>query len=85
MACQVLADQDLYKCNPEEFKCEKCDPPATGCNFLKPCQATCGKFTPEEMMGAWRGIMSKDKDGPSKHEYGEYDFVFGKDNLIMTD
>ena len=60
---QVQAE-DLYRCDPKAYKCMKCDPPnITGCNFLSPCQKTCGKFTPEDLVGTWRGFMAKD-NGP---------------------
>jgi hypothetical protein len=65
--------------------CVKCIPPnIAGCNFETPCKNTCGKFTPEDMQGTWRGMMTKDVGGAKHFDMGEYEFVFGKDDLTMT-
>jgi len=85
LACSnVIADQDLYKCDKAKYQCVKCTPPDTqGCNFLGPCQGTCGKFTPEDLLGVWRGFDAKDHM-PTKFEMGEYRFDFGKADVEVT-
>jgi len=60
-----------------------CDPahPA-GCNYQKPCEASCGHFTPEDMLGHWRGFEVKEGT-PGKFAMGEFDAVFTENKLTV--
>ena len=74
----------MYKCDAEKFMCVKCDPPNTqGCNFEDPCKKTCGKFTPEDMIGTWRGFLVKNH-APANFDMGEYHFEFGTADLTVV-
>ena len=44
---------------------------------------SCGAFTPDELVGTWRGFMVKNNTS-TVFDQGEYDFVFGKNDLTVT-
>lgn len=46
-----------YKCDPESFKCVECPVAGGICDFLPSCENNCGKFTPPELIGVWRGLV----------------------------
>ena len=51
----------LYKCEAKSFKCVECEEhELAGCNYETACTASCGKFTPDDMLGMWRGFVVKD-------------------------
>jgi len=71
LSCAFAAP--LYKCNPETYKCEECKDSTAGCNYLAACEGNCGKFSPADMIGTWRGIDALKGSGPSDFTYGEFD------------
>lgn len=46
------------------------------------CDANCGKFTPTELIGRWRGLNVK-TGMPNNFLMGEIDMVFGDSNLTV--
>ena len=66
----------LYKCEPSSFKCVQCEPhEEAGCNYQKACSSSCGKFSPEDLLGNWRGFVVKN-GSPTKFPMGEVDITF---------
>lgn len=88
-ATSVFAEESappprLYRCDPSEFKCVECkEGHEAGCNYESGCKASCGKFTPEDMVGKWRGFVVKD-GGPKKFAMGEIDANFGNKTVTFT-
>jgi len=46
------------------------------------CNASCGKITPSNLLGAWRGLMVKNMT-KGAFEMGEFDMMFGDSNLTL--
>lgn len=46
------------------------------------CNSSCGKITPSNLLGPWRGLMVKQV---TKGEFvmGEFDMMFGDSNLTL--
>lgn len=47
------------------------------------CNASCGKITPVNMLGNWRGLMVK-KLTKGEFDMGEFDMKFGDSNMTLT-
>lgn len=63
----------------DTFKCET-DPSGM---LDKACNAACGKITPINLIGNWRGLMVKEKMN-GQFVMGEFDMKFGNDNMTLT-
>lgn len=46
------------------------------------CNSSCGKITPSNLLGAWRGLMVKNMT-KGAFEMGEFDMLFGDSNLTL--
>lgn len=75
-------------CHPPQkmFKCDKktlvCAEDKTG-TIKAACDASCGHFTPTNLLGTWRGLMVK-KGMPNVFDMGEIDMIFGDKNLTVA-
>jgi len=49
----------------------------------KACDASCGKITPSNLLGPWRGLMVKEKT-KGQFDMGEFDMLFGDSNMTFT-
>ena len=49
----------------------------------KACNASCGKITPVNLLGPWRGLMVKEKM-KGQFVMGEFDMLFGDSNMTFT-
>jgi len=67
------------KCNTTSFQCEKDE---SGM-IQAACNASCGKITPVNLLGDWRGLMVK-KLQKGEFDMGEFDMHFGDSNMTLT-
>jgi len=71
----------LFRCNPENYQCVECEKGHEGgCNYEVACKASCGKFSPLDLIGKWRGLNVKDR-GVKKFDFGEKTADF-KNNTV---
>jgi hypothetical protein len=68
----------MFACDKKELKCKE------GSGQIKAaCDASCGHFTPTNLLGVWRGLEVK--AGKKDHyEMGEIDMIFGEKNLTVV-
>ena len=66
------------KCNTTSFQCEQDQSGMIGAA----CNASCGKITPSNLLGPWRGLMVKEMT-KGQFEMGEFDMLFGDSNLTL--
>jgi hypothetical protein len=70
---------ELYRCDQSSMSCIKAE---EGGIIKEDCEANCGRFSPLELLGLWRGLMVKE-GGLSNFDMGEFDLSFGERNLTV--